>query len=84
MLVPVSVTVSLFVSVSVSQFLYSVCMNLFVPVSVGVCVNSEGRPVMYDAFSLSGIAKLSFDSPFLSPLLFFCLVLLISLSCHFF
>ena len=32
---------------------------------------------------LSGISGLSFDSPFLSPLLFFCLVLLLFLSCHF-
>ena len=33
---------------------------------------------------LSGISGLSFDSPFLSPfVLFFCLVLLLFLSCHF-
>ena len=32
---------------------------------------------------LSGISGLSFDSPFLSSLLFFCLVLLLFLSCHF-
>ena len=32
---------------------------------------------------LSGISGLLFDSPFLSPLLFFCQVLLLFLSCHF-
>ena len=32
---------------------------------------------------LSGISGLLFDSAFLSPLLFFCLVLLLFLSCHF-
>ena len=32
---------------------------------------------------LSGISGLSFDSPFLSPFLFFYLVLLLFLSCHF-
>ena len=31
----------------------------------------EGRPGMSDVFLLSGISGLSFDSPFLSPLLFF-------------
>ena len=45
----------------------------------------EGRPGMSDVTLLSGISGLSFDSPFLSPLLFFfCLVLLLFLSCHFF
>ena len=44
----------------------------------------EGRPGMSDVLLLSGISGLSFDSPFLSPLLFFfCLVLLLFLSCHF-
>ena len=39
---------------------------------------------MSDVPLLSGISGLSFDSPFLSPLLFFfCLVLLLFLSCHF-
>ena len=40
---------------------------------------------MSDVALLSGISGLSFDSPFLSPLLFFffCLVLLLFLSCHF-
>ena len=31
---------------------------------------------------MSGTSRLTFDSPFLSPLLFFCLVLLLFLSCH--
>ena len=31
----------------------------------------EGRPWMSDVIVLSGISGLSFDSPFLSPLLFF-------------
>ena len=34
-------------------------------------------------FPPSGISGPSFESPFLSPLLFFCLVLLLFLSCHF-
>ena len=38
---------------------------------------------MSDAILLSGISGLSFDSPFLSPLLFCCLVLLHLLACHF-
>ena len=36
-----------------------------------------------ESLGMSGISGLSFDSPFLSPLLFFCLVLLLFLSCHF-
>ena len=43
----------------------------------------EGRPGMYDVPPLSEISGLSFDSSFLSPLSFFCQVLLLSLSCHF-
>ena len=35
------------------------------------------------SFSLPGISGLSFDSPFLSPLLFCCLVLLLFLFGHF-
>ena len=39
---------------------------------------------MSDVLLVSGISGLSFDSSFLSPLLFFsfCLVLLLFLSCH--
>ena len=40
----------------------------------------EGRPGMSDVSPLSGISGLSFDSTLLSPLLFFCLVLLPFLS----
>ena len=40
----------------------------------------EGRPGMSDVSLLSGISGLSFDSTLLSPLLFFCLVLLPILS----
>ena len=40
----------------------------------------EGRPGMSDVSPLSGIIGLSFDSTLLSPLLFFCLVLLPFLS----
>ena len=40
----------------------------------------EGRPGMSDVSPLSGISGLSFDSTLLSPLLFFCLVLLLFLS----
>ena len=36
---------------------------------------------MSDVFPLSGISGLSSDFSFLSPLLFFCLVLLLFLSC---
>ena len=38
---------------------------------------------MSDVTLLSGISGLSFDSPFLSPLVFFCLVPLLFLSCNF-
>ena len=43
----------------------------------------KGGQGMSDVSPLSGISGLSFDSPFLSPLLFFCLVLLLFLSCRF-
>ena len=43
----------------------------------------EGRPGMSDVSPLSGISGLSFDSTLLSPLLFFCLVLLLFLSYRF-
>ena len=43
----------------------------------------EGRPGMSDVSPLSGISGMSFDSTLLSPLLFFCLVLLPFLSYHF-
>ena len=51
---------------------FSVCMYCFKP--------PEGRPGMSDVSPLSGISGLSFDSTLLSPLLFFCLVLLPFLS----
>ena len=38
---------------------------------------------MSDVHILPGISGLSFGSPFLSPFLFFCLVLLLFVSCHF-
>ena len=38
---------------------------------------------MSDVHILPGISGLSFDSPFLSPFLFFCLVLLLFVACHF-
>ena len=38
---------------------------------------------MSDVFPLSGISGLSFESPFLTPFLFVCLVLLHFLSCDF-
>ena len=43
----------------------------------------EGRPGMSDVSLLSGISGLSFDFTLLSPLLFFCLVLLPFLSYRF-
>ena len=38
---------------------------------------------MSDVSLLSGISGLFLDSPFLSPFLFFCLAMLLFLSCHF-
>ena len=38
---------------------------------------------MSDVDSLSGISGLTFDSPFLSSLLFFCLALLLFVPCYF-
>ena len=47
-------------------------------------VNQPRLGQLHDASAPEGISGLSFDSPFLSPLLlFFCLVLLLFLSCHF-
>ena len=40
----------------------------------------KGRPGMSDVSPLSGISGLSFDFTLLSPLLFFCLVLLLFMS----
>ena len=40
----------------------------------------EGRPGMSDVSPLSGISGLSFDSTLLSPLLFFCLILILVMS----
>ena len=47
------------------------------------CDAPEGRPGMSDVSPLSGISGLLFDSTLLSPLLFFCLVLLPFLSYRF-
>ena len=47
-----------------------------------LCIHSEGRPGM-SVSPLSGISGLSFDSTLLSPLLFFCLVLLLFIPCLF-
>ena len=60
----------------------TVCSGAHKPVFL--LVNPEGRPGMCDSTLLSGISGLSFDSPFLSPLLFFCLVLLFCLVIFFF
>ena len=50
-----------------------------------ICISPtpEGRPGMSHVSPLSGISGLSFDSTLLSPLLFFCLVLLPFLSYRF-
>ncbi len=53
------------------------CTYLFVFM---LSTSPEGRPGMSDVSPLSGISGLSFDSTLLSPLLFFCLVLLPFLS----
>ena len=50
---------------------------------VDCVLHPEGRPGMSDVSPLSGILGLSFDSTLLSPLLFFCLVLLPFLSYRF-
>ena len=43
----------------------------------------EGGPGMSDVSPLSGISGLSFDPTLLSPLVFFCLLPFLFLSCHF-
>ena len=48
-----------------------------------LAIPPEGRPGMSDVSTLSGISGLSFDFTLLSPLLFFCLVLLPFLSYRF-
>ena len=54
-----------------------VCFQVDSDKSVRMLLNPpEGRPGMSDVSPLSGISGLSFDSTLLSPLLFFCLVLL--------
>ena len=62
-------------------------MLVFIPL-LWLCITfyhctPEGRPGMSDVSPLSGISGLSFDSTLLSPLLFFCLVLLPFLSDRF-
>ena len=42
----------------------------------------EGQLGMSDVTPPSGISGLSLDSPFLSPHLFYCLILLLFVSCH--
>ena len=65
------------------DFMYLLCI-IHEKCSQPPSVHPEGRLGMSDVHLLSGISGLSFDSPFLSPLLlFFCLVLLLFLSCHF-
>ena len=66
------------------------CVNLMSDISNNGLLSSvecywspKGMLGMSDATLPSGISGLSFDSPFLSPLLFFCLFLLLFLSCHF-
>ena len=44
--------------------------------------SASRRPVMSGVLFLSGLSGLSLDFPFLSPLLFFCLVPVLFLSCH--
>ena len=52
--------------------------------SIKLNIYPERRPGMSEVpHPLSGISGLSFDSPFLSPLLFFCAVLMLFLSCPF-
>ena len=53
---------------------------LFSLYTVMLLLAPEGRPGMSDVSPLSGISGLSFDSTLLSPLFFFCLVLLPFLS----
>ena len=65
---------------SLTCVLLITCIN---DAEVVVSQTPEGRPGMSDVSPLSGISGLSFDSTLLSPLLFFCLVLLPFLSYRF-
>ena len=60
-----------------------VLLPSYVTLSVFIPASSEGRPGMSDVSPLSRISGLSFDSTLLSPLMFFCLVLLPFLSYRF-
>ena len=64
--------------VHVDRYVFAV-----VPDYVRTDRSPEGRPGISDVSPLSGISGLSFDSTLLSPLLFFCLVLLPFLSYRF-
>ena len=70
------------------RLVFICCMDLKESSEHGMGMFGKGAPkggwgcLMF--FPMSGISGLSFDSPFLSPLLFFCLVLLLFLSCPFF
>ena len=60
------------------------CMRAHSHAHAQTCKHApKGKPGMSDITPLSGISGLSIDSPFLSHLLFFWLVLLVFLSCHF-
>ena len=69
------------------RLVFICCMDLKESSEHGMGMFGKGAPkggwgcLMF--FPMSGISGLSFDSPFLSPLLFFCLVLLLFLSCLF-
>ena len=52
-----------------SSIYFFVSIRLF---SGSFSLEPKGRPGMCDVLSLSGILGLSFDSPLLSPLCFFC------------
>ena len=68
----------------ISMFWMASCKNGHITCNgfqSGIQWTPEGRPGMSDVSPLSGISGLSFDSTLLSPLLFFCLVLLL-FSCY--
>ena len=74
--------VSLFFYLCLSEFH---CFSFSLPFlfCFGLYLCPDGRPGMSDVSHLSWISGLSFDFLFLSPLVFFCIVLLLFLSCNF-
>ena len=68
--------------IEIQFFVSHVPFSFMIP-RTSLAATPEGRLGMSDVSPLSGISGLSFDSTLLSPLLFFCLVLLPFLSYRF-